>query len=77
MPNSQFLPADPDRGNRSPALVAEYLTTLRTRLRYVLDRGQARRREGLKAELEFAEASALEWALEILEATVAACEGAR
>jgi hypothetical protein len=68
VPNPRNIPSDSDRGaDLSVELAREHLRVLRKRRDYVIAEAHERRRRGAKADLEFAEALAIEWALGIVE----------
>ena len=68
MPNPRNNPADSDRGpDASAELAREHLRVLRKRRDYVVGEAYERRERGLRADLEFGEAAAIEWALAIVE----------
>lgn len=78
MPNPRSSSAESARSaDPSAELAREYLRTLRRRRDYVIGLGYDRRRDGLKADLEFAEAAAIEWALGIVERALPEVAGGR
>lgn len=70
MPTPRNNPARSAHGaDASGALAREHLRVLRKRLDYIVEEGESRRRRGLRADLEFGEAAALEWGIAVIERT--------
>jgi len=68
MPNPRSIPTDHDReAGPSADLAREHVRVLRERQRYVVDMGFERRRQGLRADLEFREGNALAFLLDLAE----------
>jgi hypothetical protein len=78
MPNPRSTPIASERGTElSVELAREHVRNLKKRRDYVIGLAFERRRDGLRADLEFAEAAAIEWALGIVVRTLPGVAGGR